>query len=171
MSEQKSRCFSLVIYPSEDKTHQKALDYIVNNYQYAYINHNKDIEKDTGEIKKEHTHIIIYFDNARYKNSIAKELEITDNYIQKCDFIAYTKYLIHKNNKDKYQYSIGEIKTNMEEKIINAIEYTSKTEQILNIIKDNNIQDFRELVYYAKENDFMKEIVKNAYFYKQLMRY
>lgn len=104
----RSRCYHLILY-EEDITHKNALDYIQNNFNYACILHDKDFDEITGEIKKSHYHVILYFDNAVYLSSLAKQLGIKSNYIWVEELKKGLEYLIHKNNAEKFQYSIDEV--------------------------------------------------------------
>ena len=78
-----NRNFTILLY-TEDNTHMQALEYIKNHYKYMYIIHNKDIEKETGEIKKEHIHCVINVgQNARSIKTVAEEIGIKENYIER----------------------------------------------------------------------------------------
>lgn len=180
--EKKSRCFSLELYP-EDNEHCNILDYIISYFNYAYILHDKDkweqdvIDKDTGEIihkmgdlKKPHWHVIICFKNPRYIKKLKDELNL--KHIETCNFYAYARYLIHKDNPKKYQYELSEIKTNMELRINNAInrdyeQSEQDTRLLYKYIQDKNFVSFRSLTDFAIENDCLSELKKNVYFYKQ----
>ena len=82
--------------------------------KYAYILHDKD-KDDYGHKKKDHYHFYIEFPNPRYLNSIAKDLEIDSNYIEKVyDKKGILNYLTHRNQPEKYQYDIKEVKTNFD---------------------------------------------------------
>ncbi len=70
MEKYKSRKHCMLLYPLEDATHKKALDYIKLNYDYALIVHNQDLN-DNGEIKKAHTHVVLSFPNAKWNTAIA----------------------------------------------------------------------------------------------------
>lgn len=111
MTEEKNhfrdRKFCLLLYP-EDETHVKALEHIKRNYNYALICHNRDTDEN-GEIKKAHYHVVIRVDgqNAIWNTSLAKDLEITPNYIQRCrNLDRALMYLTHYNEADKMQYEI-----------------------------------------------------------------
>lgn len=173
----KSRTFALELYP-EDNTHVEKLEYIKKYFDYAYILHDKDKwEEDTeehkaGEIKKPHWHVIIAFKNARSVDSIKKELELA--HVETCNFYAYTRYLIHKDQHQKYQYSEFDILTNMELRVMNALkrDYNSR-EQDTRILLDYifsrqaSILSFKQLTEYAMQNDCLLHLQKNVYFYKQ----
>ena len=137
----KSRKYCILLYPNEDKTHKKALDFIKLNYDYALIEHNQD-KDENGEIKKSHTHIVISFPNAKWNTAIANDLGITINYIEKCrDMDKALEYLIHYNDDTKHQYDIEEVH--------GSLKYQLK-KILLNDGKDENVKAF-ELIQYIKE--------------------
>ena len=90
----KSRSFCLLLYP-DCKAHINALNFVRQNYSYAAILHDKDLD-DNGELKKPHFHVVIRFSNPRYFSSVVKELNIEPNYIRRCfSFDKALMYLIH----------------------------------------------------------------------------
>lgn len=152
MEKFRSRRFCLLLYTSEDDTHIKALDYIKNNYEnYAYIIHDKDINKD-NELKKAHTHIVLEFNNARWSSSLAEELGITPNYIQNCkNFEKALDYLIHFNDDTKYQYDINEVKGNLKKQLIKQMNSFNKDEneivkEIIEMINNSDLIDISTFV-------------------------
>ena len=181
MSNDKSRAFALVLYPQEDSTHYSALLKITDLYEYAFIEHNKDKWEETkdehkqGEQKKSHIHVILRFENARHKSKIAKELEIGEHYIQKANFVAYTRYLIHKDDPTKYQYNEKEIMTNIPEQVHSAITLKGdykrqKSNLVLEYIQTNRHANFYTLTMWAKDNGHLDEVINNAYFYRNLLK-
>lgn len=156
MNNERSINWALVLYPSEDPTHKLALDYIINNYQkYAYIKHDNDI-LDTGELKKEHYHIIISFNNYRWRNAIAEELNITPNYLEKIRNLENSlKYLIHFNNSDKYQYDVEDVQGTLKQKLIGYLNTTDKSESD----KVIELLDFLESQKgYVRLSDFLRYV-------------
>ena len=134
MTEEKNhfrdRKFRLLLYP-EDETHAKALEHIRRNYDYALICHNRDPDEN-GEIKKAHYHVVIRVDgqNAIWNTSLAKDLEITPNYIRKCSNLDRAlMYLIHYNEPDKVQYKVTEVSGTLVKRLKQAIAKDDKTEQ------------------------------------------
>ena len=114
----KSRNFSCVLYGNIHN-----LEDFVNNAEtipraYAYIVHDKDI-LDNGDLKRLHIHLILCYSNARSIDSVEKslleymnknELEHQNVFIEPCRNVKSAfDYLIHKNNKDKYQYSLDDV--------------------------------------------------------------
>lgn len=121
----KSRNFGLVLYPNDPKntTHKQILEYIKSKYQCAYINHNKDVDEN-GELKKEHTHVIIAFKSPRYISALIKELGIEENLIYSIASLdSQLAYLIHLNDGDKTQYQLSAVNGSLKhklEKIVNS---------------------------------------------------
>lgn len=115
----RSRVFVGLWYP-EDPTHVNAMKLLNDmKFQYVAILHDKDTyDKDdakdedgkrVGDLKKEHWHLVIKFQNARSIHSLADELGIKANYLQTCSNTteAY-RYLLHFGWEYKYQYNASE---------------------------------------------------------------
>lgn len=175
----RTRNFALVLYPNENEKDLKTLEYIKNNFEYAYIEHNEDVweeeneEHKIGDKKKNHTHVLINLKNARSIKSMLEELEVS--HIESCNFYAYTRYLIHLGYPSKYQYSRQDIKTNIPLRIENALkrDYNSEEQDsriLLDFIFSHTNQSFltfKELTKYAMENDCLLELQRKSYFYNQ----
>lgn len=124
----KNRNFTALLY-MEDKTHKNALEEIQKKYDHAFIEHNKDVNLETGELKKEHIHCVFRVGtNPRWRSAVAKELGITENYIEGCDLNKQLKYLIHWDNPNKYQYSLDEVEGNLKKRLKEIIQKEGKTE-------------------------------------------
>lgn len=118
----------LILYPDEDITHKKALEFIKLNYDYAYIVHDKDYN-ELGVIKKSHVHIIVSFHNAKWNTAFAEEIGISENYIQSIrNYENCLEYLIHYNDLDKHQYDISEVKGSLKDKLIRFLNNDEKDE-------------------------------------------
>lgn len=181
----RSRSFAFELYPEDDK-HCDILDYIISYFDYAYILHDKDkfdddiIDTETkeilhkaGDLKKPHWHVIICFKNPRSVKSIKDELRL--EHVETCNFYAYSRYLIHKDSPQKYQYDQSEIHTNMQIRIDNALSRTfdSKEQDTRILLKylfeqgRESIITFKQLTQYAMENDCLLDLKRNTFFYKQ----
>lgn len=85
---------------------QEVLRIIKAQKKYAYIKH----VPETNE-KKPHFHIILSFENPTLKSSLAKKLGIPINYISEVKNLrSMCRYLIHKDDDDKIQYSLDQVK-------------------------------------------------------------
>ena len=120
MANNRYRHFGIIFYGT-----QKELFKILHTYQerivhYAFILHDKDVYReerrnDSGEIvnkigdlEKPHFHVIVDFYNAASANAV-KRLFTTELDKPKVevlnDLVASYRYLTHKDDPDKYQYS------------------------------------------------------------------
>lgn len=100
----RSKYYTIELY--EESENIKFEDKIekIKMYDYAYILHDKDNSKN-------HYHCVISFNNYRYINSVSEELEIPINYIEPIRSLdSILMYLIHFNDKSKYQYNFDEVK-------------------------------------------------------------
>lgn len=116
MSEKRSRYFCLISYLSIDII-LSCLKKNKNIKHYACIVHDKDLDQQ-GNIKIIHTHIVIHLYNAvtlrivrqwfsGFYDDKGLEINTLGQYINSNYDIL--DYLIHKNNQDKYQYSLVDI--------------------------------------------------------------
>lgn len=75
--------------------------------EYVYICHDQDINEETGELKKEHIHVVMCFDNYKWNTSLSTELDLPINYLQPVNSLdAILLYLLHFGKKDKHEYSL-----------------------------------------------------------------
>lgn len=98
--------------------------------KYAYIIHNKDVDAD-GKLKAEHIHIMIKFAYSYNVMTLAKQLNLESQYIQKIQSRNYEDallYLTHANAKEKYQYSADAVKANFDYQAI-CERYLKRKEQ------------------------------------------
>lgn len=108
--------FVEVILYLDNDLHMNFLYDIIKKYDYAYILHDKDLNEDKTD-KKPHFHLLLFFNNARYINSIFKEFNLDNNNLiefAKKDKVHTIRYLIHCDNNEKFQYSIEDIHTNLD---------------------------------------------------------
>ena len=145
----RTRCFALILYKdSQDYDYNQVIDYISTNYlKFAYIEH-KPEEEET----KEHTHVLLYFDNKRTITAISKELGISSNYIQCAKLKPYLRYLIHYDNEEKIQYSIDEVKGTLRDLLIDMISNNSEEDNFYDIYVF--IQTFEGRLSFTELTDF-----------------
>lgn len=176
MSRKGKRCHHLVLYPLEDESHKKAIQYIVKRYSFAFIHHNRDFYDDNimdvdgniihskGEIKKAHTHIVVCFNYQRTASSFAKELNIKENYIDEDIKEHALPYLIHLYDSDKVQYDIDEVFGNLKNDLITIINkhHNNENQTILSILayldSQKKILSITEVVRWSCENGYWSEL-------------
>lgn len=122
---------------------------------YAYILHDKDINKDTGELKRPHYHVYMTLQRRNRFTWVLNRLNevnvpkhvvsILPSYSEHINL----QYLLHLNDKDKHQYAIFEIVTNNNEHLSNILsdkELTVLTTQkLLQVIDDCNYSKIKIL--------------------------
>lgn len=126
------------------------------------IYHDRDV-KDDGEPKKPHYHILIRYKNQTAKATV-KELAkqvgaANEKIIVVKEFRKYAEYLIHKNNPEKVQYEINDVKSYGEvdyKKLITNSERNQDGEtlkEILDFCIENNVYSYADLLDYALQNN------------------
>ena len=100
------RNFIVLLYEdAENYDFKETLRICKSQKKWAYIKHFPESNE-----KKEHFHVILRFENNKTKEALAKELGIPDNYIDPVkNFRTICRYLIHKDDEDKYQYSLDQV--------------------------------------------------------------
>ena len=174
----RSRVHMLLLYPDNPK-HASAIEKIVASYDYAMIVHNRDFwtEEDEkknsdhvfGELKKEHCHIVLRFNQAVWSSAICKDLDIEHNFIE-CvkKFDNALLYLIHYNDTDKAQYSIDEVKGNLKKRLQEIINKSEKSEgeKVSELIEYITSQERKisitEFSCYCATNGYWSEFRRSA---------
>ena len=140
----RSRNWCLVLYP-DDPTHVECIEKLTLSYKIAAILHDKDTWEDgesenhaVGEAKKAHWHVVLKFQQARWRNAISEELGIAPNYLEVCrNTEAALLYLVHDGFPNKYQYDseavFGDLKPNLL-KLLAPEDEGSRVKEIVHII-------------------------------------
>ena len=102
--EEKYRSYILILYPdSTIYDYDEVINLIKGDCKkYAFITH----EPESNETKK-HTHVVLYFDSARYVKGLEKKWGIPYYYFQlPLTFRGCCRYLTHIDYPEKIQYNI-----------------------------------------------------------------
>lgn len=105
--EERYRTFIFILYPdAEDYDYNEVINYIEGEIKYyVYITHQPEKEES-----KVHTHVLVYFDNPRYADGLAKKLGINLNYINlPLSTRGYVRYMTHITYPEKIQYNINDL--------------------------------------------------------------
>lgn len=154
----RSRKFLLLLYISD--TTEKIIEYIKLNYDYIYINHNKDLKNDDTE-KKEHIHLVLFCKNAKWNTALSTELGIDIRFIQKINNDdCILMYLLHKDKLEKYQYDIRELKGTPKiiKKVENLLKNRDNTEsekvvELLDFIHNSGPLLIKDFAFYCASID------------------
>lgn len=99
----RSKYFTIELYDDSENINFNEKIELIKQYDYCYIKHDKDK-------CKEHYHVVIMFNNYRYRNALIEEFNIPKNYIEPIRSLdAILTYLIHLNDKSKYQYRLDDV--------------------------------------------------------------
>lgn len=152
----RSRNFELIVYPDSAPNNWES---ILDSKKLCFVVsplHDRDIHEDTGELKKPHWHCLIAFSGNKSNDQVQLMAdEINSQWTKVNDMKAAVPYLIHKNNPEKAQYDIKDIKCFGGFNIDPFFEVT-KTErytyiaEMVDWIQSNDIHTFRQLFEYAR---------------------
>lgn len=100
---ERSRCFMLLLYPDNPEM-AEALRKIRQDLEWSFAGRIHDEEG------KAHYHVVLTFKNDRKAYMIANDLGITTRWIRPWNNVVKAhRYLCHRDNPDKFQYSSAEI--------------------------------------------------------------
>jgi len=148
MNNTRSRKWFIEINPNAEcfNDFENILKQITSNEDtYAYIKHDKDLKED-GTPKLTHYHVVLDFANARTFQALQKKL-VGAHIEQPTNIVACYQYLIHLNDKTKYQYNSNEIISNHLEYVKSQLEKGTKQ-----IFEPDKILDY----YYQGIDTFIK---------------
>lgn len=158
MKNQRFRAFMIVLYP-DDVTHSSVLDCVISTIDdYAYILHDKDFNEN-GELIKQHYHVLIRLKDACTISALSNRLGVAENYIEptKNNYINGLRYLIHKDNKEKYQYEIDNVIGTLKETLIKDLDKDkNESDYILELM------DLIESLGYITITEFVKIIASSG---------
>lgn len=140
----KSRTYCGVWYPNEDPSHLFALQKLkACGYPFLAIDHTRDMytlndeceREKLGTLKKEHTHIVIQFNNPRSYDSVLKELQVKPNYLQVCrDTKSYMLYMLHDGMEDKVQYDYSECYGSLTGQLLKYLNQETESSRVLGLL-------------------------------------
>lgn len=172
----RARVWTMIIYPESAPKNWKDL---INDKHISWCNilHDKDVNPD-GTIKKAHYHVILFFDG---KKSYTQIKSLTDELNapipQKVESPkGMVRYLIHKDNPEKYQYDKDIIETFGGVDIDDYFKMSSSTlrdtlKNINKYILHNKITSYAELtrIYMDKDQDEYDAVIHNTYLFKTII--
>lgn len=162
--EEKKRCnqrydyWTFCVYPESAPNDWKCiLDDLVLPWVVSPL-HDRDKEKD-GELKKSHWHVILKTRKKSY-NQIKK---ISDSVcgappVGVLDPQAMCRYLVHMDHPEKYQYDKADIECHSGFDLrdwlgLNTRQQLELLDNLLVFCRDNEIDEYSELVFWAQEHD------------------
>lgn len=139
--------------------------------------HNLDVNPETGELKKAHWHGCLFFESLKSQSQVS-ELLADLNGPKYVEVVHSPKgmydYFVHAENPDKTPYKAEDIKSGCGFDLERFLREQDKGEfivTILDIIENNNIIEFRELVSFVRNNDIklLEPLYSGTFFFTKYL--
>lgn len=155
----RTRNFACVVYPESAPDNWQ--DILSDQFVPAFISplHNKDLNP-TGEVKKEHYHVMIMFDSVKTTEQAKVIFDLIGGV--GCEVVnstrGYARYLCHLDNPEKAQYNIEEVRCLSGADYANVISLvTDKYKAIgemIDFCQSNDIISYAKLLEYCRMERF-----------------
>lgn len=164
----KKRYWAMILYPESapndwrDKLRDSGIQCAVSPL------HDKDVNADNTP-KKPHYHIILCYEGpTTFKNVNSLCESLNQPIPQPLEQLrGYYRYLVHKDNPEKYQYDETQITSINGFDVSNYLDLTNNQiiailKQLTIFIEDNNIYEYSDLIKFLRENDFLSQFLEIA---------
>lgn len=155
----RTRNYATVVYPESAPENWQTI--LAEQFVPAFISplHCDDVNP-TGEIKKEHYHVIIMFDGPKTIDQ-AREIFSAINGVG-CESIqsirGYARYLCHLDNPEKAQYNVDNVRclcgADYNAVIGLVTDKYKAIKEICTYCKENNIRSYSDILDYASEERY-----------------
>ena len=140
--------------------------------------HDKDINRQTGELNKAHKHGAFFFDSLKSYKQVSELIKDKLNGPSHVEVVQSPKglfdYFTHAENKDKTQYDLNDIEVgcgfNLDKFLVEMIS-DDFMQEVVDIIEQNDFTEFEELVWYAHANHtpLLGLIIERTYFFAKYL--
>ena len=168
----KSRVWAMLLYP-DNIYHAQVLQTVFQDLACIGALHDCDTD-DTGQLKKEHYHIVFYFPSQVYRSHILGRYPMLEpRFLQpRKDIKRQVRYLLHLDSPSKYLYPETYLEGAVErfQKYINkeALE-TTQVIAICDLIENQRPRELVELVRLVCDNGLYSTYRRNAYTFNTIM--
>lgn len=154
----KTRNWSFILYPeSAPENWAELLD---NMHVRALVSplHDRDVNGETGEVKKPHYHVIVAYEGPITASLACERLSVFNGSrpVAVESLNGYARYLVHLDNPDKARYDASEVMEfggiNYFEMIQTNTDRLSAIAEMQQFCDDNDVVSFAELNRYARNN-------------------
>ena len=165
----KKRYWAMVLYPESapdnwrDKLRETGIQCAVSPL------HDKDLNADNTP-KKAHYHIILCYEGpTTFKNVCSLCDSLNQPIPQPLEQLrGYYRYLVHKDNPEKYQYDESMITSINGFDVSNYLDLTQNQinavlTEFTKFIDDNNITEFSDFIRVIRDNEFYSQFTEIAY--------
>lgn len=176
MSEKKkkdnrNRNWTFIVYPeSAPENWYQILQDKMLNFAVSPLHDIDILESETGEVKKAHYHVLLCFGGNK---SFEQIKEITDELNcpipqQVANCRGMIRYFVHKDNSDKAQYNVADIRVHGDIDIISPFKTSTSRydaiKEMLAYVKEHQIVEFQDLMDYAmvEEEEWFRYLCDNS---------
>jgi len=173
MASKTGRVFSASLKPAW--THEQITNWLSEHkgaFDAYVITHTRDLNEDTGQIAEPHTHIYIEYDTPRKVSTVARLLGVADNFVEVVrNKKGMLRYLTHKDQPTKANYSDDEVYTNADIDYKTAVmgatlsdreiaEYirNGRGMDLLGIVPSGRLRTIQSFLHYDRSGQIADEI-------------
>lgn len=140
--------------------------------------HDKDVNRSTGEFKKAHKHGALFFEALKSYTQVSELLQEKLNTPAHIEVVMSPKgmydYFTHAENPEKTLYNIDDIEAGAGFNLDKFLAEQSSDEflnKVIDLIEDNDITEFEDLVYFARANDYilLNLVLNKTYFFSKFL--
>ena len=178
MKDKRSSKWAFILYKeSAPKDYLQVLDSIHIPYILSPW-HDKDVNPETGELKKAHKHGCLDFDSVKSYSQVSELINDKLNGPSHVEIVQSPRgmfdYFTHADNPEKTHYSVDNIEYGCGFDLSKFLQQQASDEtvsKLLDIIEENNITEFRNLVSFVRDNEslLLEFITKNTYFFSKYL--
>lgn len=158
----RSEKFLGVLYPdSESYDFEQVKQAIRDNFEkYAFCLHDKDVNPDTGEIKKAHLHWVGKRSQTTIQH-VSSLIGLPEHDINICkQFNKAVRYLIHADDTDKFQYPVEDVEINFEFVFNDHLDLL-RLNMLVEYLYEKRITSVGQLYRYAFKSGCISELRRN----------
>ena len=140
--------------------------------------HDQDVNRSTGEIKKSHKHGALFFETLKSYSQVSELLQEKLNGPAHIEVVMSPKgmydYFTHAENPDKTLYNIDDIESGCGFELDKFLAEQASDEflnEVIDLIENNDITEFEDLVYFARTNNYLLLIlvIDKTYFFAKFL--
>lgn len=158
----RSEKFLGVLYPdSTSYDCETVMQAIRDNFvKFAFCLHDKDVDPDTGELKKPHIHWVGKRSQTTIQH-VSSLIGLPERDINICKkFNKAVRYLIHADDANKFQYPVDDVEINFEFVFDDSLDLL-RLNMLVQYLYENRITSVGLLYKYAFKNGCISELRRN----------
>lgn len=157
----RTRSWNFVVYPESAPENWRD---IINELHVEWVEsplHDKDIDEETGEIKKAHWHVLILFPSVKSFEQAKEVADLINGPAPQKTMSAKgsIRYMLHLDSPHKYQYDRADLKAYGGVDLNELLKPTSSERyeliaEMMDFIDNNDVMEIKEILDYARAERF-----------------